>query len=181
MIELSHRIAKAEDAPAIIELMQLSIAEVMKAFLTPDEIEAAKETMGIDWTLIQDGTYFIVETIKDGATVIVGCGGWGKRRTLYGGDHTAGRDDSLSNPETEPARIRAMYAHPAWTRCGIGTYLLRIGEDAARDAGFKTIELGSTVPGEPFYLACGYKEVRRITEVAANGSESLIIKMVKTL
>ncbi len=181
MIQLTHRIAQPDDAPAIIELMQLSIAEVMKAFLSPEEIEAAKETMGIDWTLIDDGTYFIVETVQNGETHIVGCGGWGKRRTLYGGDHTVGRDDSLSDPSVEAARIRAMYAHPSWTRCGIGSYLLKIGEAAAREAGFKTIELGSTVPGEPFYLARGYTEVSRITDIAANGAENVVIKMVKTL
>ena len=112
---------------------------------------------------------------------MVGCGGWGKRRTLYGGDHTAGRDDTFSDPDTEAARIRAMYTHPEWTRRGIGSLLLDLGEAAARDAGFKTIELGSTIPGEPFYIARGYKEVSRTTQVAANGSENVVIKMVRKL
>ena len=113
--------------------------------------------------------------------MLVGCGGWGKRKTLYGGDHTVGRDDSLSDPDTEAARIRAMYTHPDWTRRGIGTLLLELGEDAASKAGFKTIELGSTVPGEPLYLARGYVEVERRVETAANGSENTVIKMVKPL
>ena len=112
---------------------------------------------------------------------MVGWGGWGKRRTLYGGKHTLGRDDSLSDPATEPARIRAMYTHPEWIRKGIGTLLLELGEKAARDAGFKTIELGSTVPGYPLYLARGYVEVSRETKIAANGHENVIVKMEKTL
>jgi GNAT superfamily N-acetyltransferase len=131
--------------------------------------------------LIEDGTYFLIETTHRSETVLVGCGGWGKRRTLYGGNHTAGRDDSLSDPASDAARIRAMYTHPAWTRKGIGSLLLDLGEDAARLAGFKTIELGSTLPGEPLYLARGYIEVDRKIEKGANGADNTIIKMVKVL
>ena len=121
----SHRIAGNDDVPAIIELMRASIEVNMADFLSAEEIESAKECMGVDQTLIDDGTYFVIETVVGGETVMAGCGGWGKRRTLYGGDQTAGRDDSLSDPATEPARIRAMYTHPDWTRRGIGT--LQIG------------------------------------------------------
>jgi GNAT superfamily N-acetyltransferase len=177
----THRIAQEADTEAIRQLMQASIAENMKAFLSASEIEAAKETMGVDKTLIDDATYFLIETVYAGETVLVGCGGWGKRKTLYGGDHTAGRDDSFSDPSVDPARIRAMYTHPQWTRKGIGSLLLDLGEEAARQAGFKTIELGSTVPGEPLYIARGYVEIRRRVETAANGSENTIIKMVKAL
>jgi GNAT superfamily N-acetyltransferase len=169
------------DIPAIRKLMQASITENMKAFLNASEIEAAKESMGVDKTLIGDGTYFLIETIHQDIPLLVGCGGWGKRRTLYGGDHTVGRDDSLSDPVVDAARIRAMYTHPEWTRRGIGTLLLNLGEDSARQGGFKTIELGSTVPGEPLYLARGYVQVDRREEPAANGSINTIIKMVKTL
>ncbi len=181
MTELTHRLARVADVPAIKELMQLSIAENMKAFLSPQEVVAAQETMGVDNSLIEDETYYLVEAMQNGASVLVGCGGWGKRRTLYGGDHTVGRDDSYSDPETDAARIRAMYTHPAWVRRGIGSLLLDIGEAAARDAGFKTIELGSTIPGEPFYLARGYQEKDRDTHMGANGAESVVIKMFKVL
>lgn len=177
----THRLAKPADAPAIVELMHKSISENMKPYLSSAEIEAARETMGVDWTLIEDGTYFLIETAGSGPRALVGSGGWGKRRTLYGGDHTAGRDDSMSDPVVDPARIRAMYTHPSWIRCGIGSLLLDLGEAAARDAGFKTIELGSTIPGEPFYLARGYKEVSRDTHIAANGAENVVIKMTKEL
>jgi GNAT superfamily N-acetyltransferase len=180
-IELTHRLARAADVPAIKELMQLSIAENMKAFLSAEEVIAAQETMGVDNSLIEDETYFLIETIHDSNKILVGCGGWGKRKTLYGGDHTAGRDDSYGDPAVDAARIRAMYTHPAWVRCGIGSLLLDLGEAAAREAGFRTIELGSTLPGEPFYLARGYKEVQRVTNVAANGAENVVIKMIKNL
>jgi GNAT superfamily N-acetyltransferase len=181
MIDLTHRLAISADVPDIIKLMQASILENMREFLSPTEIEAAQETMGVDQTLIEDGTYFIIETVQDSQTIMVGCGGWGKRKTLYGGDHTVGRDDTFSDPEIDAARIRAMYTHPSWVRCGIGSFLLELGENAAREAGFKAIELGSTVPGEPLYLAKGYKEVNRTTDIAANGAVNTVIKMVKKL
>lgn len=161
--------------------MRAAIEHNMRAFLSPAEVESAKETMGVDQTLIDDGTYFIIETQVDDQPVIVGCGGWGKRRTLYGGNHTAGRDDSFSDPATEPARIRAMYTHPDWIRLGVGTLLLEVGENAARAAGFRTIELGSTIPGEPLYRIRGYREVSRETHIGANGADNVVIKMTKRL
>jgi len=180
-IILSNRLATLEDVPAIIELMGLSIAENMRSFITPAEIIAARETMGVDHTLLEDKTYFVIETIHHNTTVMVGCGGWGKRKTLYGGDHTIGRDDDFSDPNTDPARIRAMYTHPKWTRCGIGSLLLELGESAARQSGFKSIELGATLSGEPLYLAKGYLEIERETMTAENGAKNVVIKMAKNL
>ncbi|MEO1080688.1 MAG: GNAT family N-acetyltransferase [Pseudomonadota bacterium] len=177
----THRIAGPEDVAAIADLMRASIEVNMRDFLSQAEIEAAKETMGVDQTLIDDGSYFLIETRLNGETVLVGCGGWGKRRTLYGGNHTLGRDDSLSDPSCEPARIRAMYTHPQWTRRGIGTLLLELGENAAREAGFRSIELGSTIPGEPLYLARGYRELSRVTHTGANGEANTVIHMSKPL
>jgi GNAT superfamily N-acetyltransferase len=179
--KFTHRIANQNDVDAIIQLMRASIEVNMKSFLSTEEIEAAKETMGVDNSLIIDQTYFVIETQVDAETILVGCGGWGKRKTLYGGDHTTGRDDRLSDPATEPARIRAMYTHPDWTRKGIGGLLLDIGEEAARKEGFKTIELGSTIPGEPLYRAKGYVEVSRDVFPGENGSDNTVIKMVKAL
>jgi GNAT superfamily N-acetyltransferase len=180
-LKMTHRLAKQADLESIKEIMSASITHNMSSFLSVSEIEAAKETMGVDKTLLEDQTYFVIETIKNDQVVMIGCGGWGKRKTLYGGDHTVGRDDSLSDPYNEPARIRAMYTHPHWIRHGIGTYLLELGENTAREAGFKTIELGSTIPGEPLYLARGYKELSREKTIAENGSVNVVIKMVKFL
>ncbi|MFT5132849.1 MAG: GNAT superfamily N-acetyltransferase [Gammaproteobacteria bacterium] len=179
--KLKTRLARPEDRPAIVQLMRASISENMKSFLSRAEIEAAQETMGLDRTLLEDETYFVIEALDNGETVMVGCGGWGKRKTLYGGDHTIGRDDRYSDPAADAARIRAMYTHPDWVRQGIGTLLLEIGESAAREAGFTTIELGSTVAGEPLYLARGYVELSRETHLAENGSDNVIIKMHKML
>jgi len=175
-----HRLATQQDIPAIIDLMKLSIEENMKTLLSREEIEAAMETMGVDQTLIDDSTYFVIEEDTHERT-LVGCGGWGKRRTLYGGNHTRGRDDSLSDPSREAARIRAMYTHPQWVRRGIGSLLIQLGEEAARAAGFTRIALGSTLAGEPFYLAHGYAEVRRETFRGENGADNLVITMEKNL
>lgn len=181
MTELTHRLAQTEDIPAITELIAHAIAENMKSFLTPAEIQAAHDTMGVDRTLIDDQTYFLIYAEQPGDPVLVGCGGWGRRKTLYGGDHTAGRDDSLSDPTTDAARIRAMYTHPSWTRRGIGRLLLELGENAARAAGYRTIELGSTLAGEPLYRASGYVEVERERHLANNGADKVVIRMAKPL
>ncbi len=180
-IVFTHRIAGDADIPAIRELMDASITTNMRAFLSEAEVQAAREAMGVDKTLIADGTYFIIETIVDGAPVPVACGGWGKRKTLYGGDQTTGRDDSLSDPATDAARIRAMYTHPDWTRKGLGSLLLDLGETAAREAGFKTIELGSTVPGLPLYEARGYVAYFTESNQGSNGETKTIIHMRKSL
>ncbi|NKB38395.1 MAG: GNAT family N-acetyltransferase [Gammaproteobacteria bacterium] len=180
-LKLSHRLATRDDQPAIIKLMHAAISQNMKPFLSSAEIEAAQETMGLDTSLLEDQSYFIVETEHKNNIIMVGCGGWGKRKTLYGSDETIGRDDRFSDPTVDPARIRAMYTHPDWIRCGVGTLLLDLGEKAARDAGFKSIELGATLSGEPLYLARGYIESNRETQIAANGSENIIITMLKRL
>jgi GNAT superfamily N-acetyltransferase len=109
--------------------------------------------MGLDLQLIDDGTYFCVE--EDG--VLVGCGGWSRRATLYGGNHSAGRDPRLLDPASERARIRAMYTHPGHTRKGIGRLILDTAENAARAEGFKAIEMAATMSGKPLYTACGYR------------------------
>ncbi|HAU22691.1 MAG TPA: GNAT family N-acetyltransferase, partial [Erythrobacter sp.] len=114
MIEI--RLATPQDVPAISELMELAIAELQKGFLTPEQLESSRAGMGLDLQLIEDGTYFCVE--EDGT--LIGCGGWSRRATLYGGNHSAGRDPRLLDPATERARIRAMYTHPDHTRKGIG-------------------------------------------------------------
>ena len=149
---ITIRVAHADDADAIAALMDLAIAELQKGFLTPEQIEASRAGMGLDRQLIDDGTYFCVE--EEG--VLVGCGGWSRRATLYGGNHSAGRDARLLDPATERARIRAMYTHPAHTRKGVGRLILQTAEDAARAEGFGALEMAATQAGRPLYLACGY-------------------------
>jgi len=147
------RLAKDEDAPAIAELMELAIGELQKGFLTPDQIASSRAGMGLDLQLIADGTYFCVE--EEGE--LIGCGGWSRRATLYGGNHSAGRDPRLLDPKSERARIRAMYTHPNHTRKGVGRLILATAELAARAEGFRELEMAATMSGKPLYLACGYQ------------------------
>lgn len=177
----THRIASRADIPKIIALIDAAIAGNMPAFLSPREVEAARATMGLDTLLIDDGCYFLIEAHTPDGAQLAGCGGWSRRRTLYGGDHSAGRDDSLADPATGAARIRAMYTHPDWTRRGVGSQLLSLGEAAARAAGFSSIELGATIPGEPLYKARGYVEFGRDESATPDGARKVVIKMRKAL
>ncbi len=149
---LKIRIATAADAPAIAALMDRAIAELQQGFLTPEQIAASHVAMGLDLQLIEDGTYYCVE--DDGE--LAGCGGWSRRATLYGGNHSAGRNPRLLDPSTERARIRAMYTHPDHTRKGVGRLILDTAEQAAREEGFRELEMAATMSGKPLYLACGY-------------------------
>src|ERR1700742_2230742 len=138
--------------PALTALMQASIRQLLPQFLSPAEVEASFAVMGLDSQLIEDGTYFVVES--DGA--LAGCGGWSRRATLFGGNHSAGRDARLLDPASEPARVRAMYTDPAFVRRGVGRKILDLCEDAARAEGFSRAEMGATMAGKPLYEACGY-------------------------
>ena len=165
-MELTNRLAVAADTPAIAALMERAIAELQRPFLTPAQIAASRLSMGLDTQLIADGTYF---AILDGAE-LVGCGGWSKRATLYGGNHSAQlRDDRMLDPATEPARIRAMYTDPAHVRRGIGRLILALCEAAARAAGFQRLELMATAAGEPLYTACGYHVIERVARMSDAG------------
>ncbi len=145
------RLADREDAPRLAPMIQDAIGELLQPFLSPEMVEASREIMGLDSQLIADGAYFVVE--HEG--LIVGCGGWSRRATLFGGDHSAGRDAALLDPRTQPARVRAMSTRPGWTRRGIGRLVLGRCESAAAAEGFRTCELAATLGGEPLYRACG--------------------------
>jgi len=149
---LALRLAQPSDISEIKALMKLAISELQKGYLSEAQIKASFAGMGLDTQLIDDGTYFVV---RDGA-VLVGCGGWSRRSTLYGGNHSAGRNASLLDPQTDRARIRAMYTHPNHIKRGIGRLIIAAGEAAARAEGFKALEMAATKAGQPFYLRCGY-------------------------
>lgn len=175
---LSIRLAVGDDMPALTALMNLAIGELLKPFLLPDQVRGSYEIMGLDSQLIIDGTYFVVE---DEAGTIGGCGGWSRRATLFGGDHSAGRDAALLDPLKDAARVRAMYTHPNFTRRGIGRLVLDTCEAAARAEGFKTCELAATMGGEPLYRACGYHEIEPFTAVTSGGVVVPLIRMGKRL
>ena len=133
--------------------MDGSISILQQEFLSPAQIEASRQVMGLDTQLIADGTYFVVLHDAD----IAGCGGWSRRATLFGGDHTAGRDAALLNPVQDAARIRAMYTAPGYARRGVGRLILSLCERAAAAEGFSRTELAATAAGVPLYTACGYE------------------------
>ena len=162
----SHRLARPDDIPAISALMARAIGQLQAAFLSPAQVAASAESMGLDTQLIDDGTYFAI--LDDG--VLAGCGGWSRRATLYGGNHAADlRDDRLLDPAREPARIRAMYTDPDYVRRGIGRLILTLCGAAARVEGFTRLELMATLAGEPLYTACGYRVIERAERLSANG------------
>lgn len=172
-----HRLAAEADMPMLEGLMHDAIRGLLPQFLSPEKVEASFHVMGVDSQLIADGTYFVME--EDGR--LAGCGGWSRRATLFGHNHTAGRDARLLDPAFEPARIRAMYTHPGFARRGVGRHILALCETAARDAGFVRAELGATAGGEPLYRACGYTEIERIDVPTPGGIAVPITRMGKAL
>ena len=173
---LSLRPATPEDAPALKALMDRAIGELQRGFLGEDEIAASRAVMGLDSQLILDGTYFVVEA--DGA--LAGCGGWSRRATPYGGDHSAGRDETLLDPAVDAARVRARYTDPAHIRRGVGRLILAMCEQAARTEGFARAELTATMAGEPLYRACGYQEIERFLD-DRGGAPVPLVRMGKPL
>lgn len=177
-MEIELRLATTEDIPALRELIPASVRALSENYNTPAQIESALiYIFGVDTQLIEDGTYFVAES--DGQTV--GAGGWSKRKTLFGGDQSKAEADPLLDPAREAARIRAFYVHPNWARRGIGSRIIRACEDAAREAGFTKMELGSTLPGEPLYAAMGFQVTERIQVPMPDGESLPIVKMEKML
>ncbi|WP_430426395.1 GNAT family N-acetyltransferase [Phenylobacterium sp.] len=156
--------------------MEAAIAELQKGFLDPAQIASSRMIMGLDRQLLADGTYFMV---LDGEA-IAGCGGWSRRATLYGGDHTPGRDAALLDPATEAARVRAMYTHPDFARRGVGRLILQLCEAAAGAEGFRRVELMATLSGRALYSQCGYEDIEAI-EDARGGAPVPLVRMGKAL
>lgn len=174
---LSIRVATETDIPAIRDLMKASIEHLQKGFLTAAEIEASKDIMGLDTQIIADRTYFVVE--DQGR--VVGCGGWSRRKTLFGGDHSAGRDSGFLDPAADAAKIRAMYTHPDCARRGIGRLVLDTCERAAAAAGFRRLEMGATLAGVPLYEACGYRKTEAFRSPTRSGVEVPLWRMEKEI
>ena len=173
---LPHRLARLADMPALKGLMDAAIGELQKGFLEPDQIAASRTIMGLDSQLIEDGTYFIVECGGD----IAGCGGWSRRNTLYGGDHSPGRNAALLDPKTDAARVRAMYTNPAYARRGVGRLILSLCEAAAAAEGFTRVELAGTMSGEPLYSSCGYEPIERFQD-DRGGAPVPLVRMGKAI
>ena len=174
---LTIRAARAADVTAMDELIVTSARVLGRGYYPAAETEAAiAHVFGVDSDLIDDGTYFLVE--EEGRPLA--CGGWSKRRTLFGGDRCAVRDPAPLDPVTDAARIRAFFVDPSSARRGLGSMMLRACETAAVTAGFKAATLMATRPGVPFYAARGY-----VAEPAVmfdlNGTPVAFVPMSKPL
>jgi GNAT superfamily N-acetyltransferase len=177
------RLATEEDVPALHGLIEASVRGLQADDYTPAQIEGALGTvLGLDTQLIRDQTYFIAETAyrnADSQKRIAGCGGWSKRKTLFGADAGPGRESELLDPAVDAAKVRAIFVHPEFARKGLGSLILATVEDAARAAGFKRFEMGSTLTGVPLYRLKGYEEMERIAVPLKNGEVLPVVKMVK--
>ena len=193
-MDIRIRQAVSADIPMLQFLIDASVRGLQAQDYTAAQIEGALATVyGVDTQLIADGTYFAAESmpaesvnkdsqaveLKRSQPVIVGCGGWSKRKTLYGADHYAGREDSLLDPNCDAAKIRAFFVHPDWARRGIGTMILEACERCAGSAGFTRLEMGATLTGVPFYRARGYEELETIEVPLENGVSMPIVRMGK--
>jgi len=186
------RLAVPEDVPILRELIDASVRGLQTRDYTPAQIEGALKTVfGVDSQLIADGTYIVAEAGPDlrkghrpgnaeSGSKIVGCGGWSKRKTLYGSDHWTGREDALLDPFRDAAKIRAFFIHPDWARRGVGSMILQACEDAARSAGFTRYEMGATLTGAKLFGVKGYVVVKPITIPLVNGEVLPVIHMEKS-
>lgn len=177
------RLATTDDIPELAQLIDDSVRLLSLNYYTAAQIESAlRNVFGVDTQLILDQTYFVAEI--EGR--IVGCGGWSKRKTLFGGDQAKdqtnlNRADALLVPGKDPARLRAFYVHPRWSRKGIGKLITQACEAAALKAGFTRAELIATLPGQPLYAANGYEVVSPF-EIPLPDHQSLpALRMAKNL
>jgi GNAT superfamily N-acetyltransferase len=178
-MQLAYRLATLADIPALEELIPLSARKLQLGFYTAEQIEGALGTVfGVDTQLVRDGTYFVA-TDSDASDRVVGSGGWSKRKTLYGGDRGKTGPDPLRDPATEPAMIRAFFIHPDYARRGIGRRIMELSEAGARAAGFRSIEIVATLPGEPLYATFAYTAVERFAIPLPNGATMPVVRMRK--
>ncbi len=172
------RKANLDDRDAIAQLIKDSARSLSRADYSDAQIEGAIATVfGVDTNLILDETYFVA----DNAGTLIGCGGWSKRKTLFGGDQWATRDATQLDPETDAAKIRAFFIHPEHARKGIARAILAACESEARTCGFQALELMSTLPGIKLYRACGYRGEDRVELEVGDGVTIGLVPMRKDL
>jgi GNAT superfamily N-acetyltransferase len=175
---LAVRNATLADRDGLRDLIARSARELSAADYRPEQVEGALQgAFGVDTQLIHDGTYFVVE----GGGVIVGCGGWSYRKTLFGGDERPERDAAELDPRTDAAKIRAFFVEPAHARKGIGTLLLEKCESEAKLRGFSRVELMSTLPGIRLYSARGYSGVEQVRYEVSPGVSIEFLPMSKSI
>lgn len=181
MPNIHIRKATAKDVPRLQQVIEASVRGLQADDYSPAQIAGAlKSVYGVDSQLIADGTYLVAELSQPNSQPeVVACGGWSKRKTLYGGDQYAVREDSLLDPARDAAKIRAFFVHPQWARQGIGSMILQACENSAKEAGFTRLEMGATLSGVAFYKARGYGAVENQEVPLGNGEALPIVKMTK--
>jgi N-acetylglutamate synthase-like GNAT family acetyltransferase len=175
-----YRVRKAErsDIPAIERLIERSVRELSVSYYEAAQIESALEFMfGVDSQLVDDGTYHVIEADEE----LVAAGGWSRRRTLFGGDQWKHGADELLDPAREPARIRAFFVDPSWSRRGLGRALFDACLSDAKAAGFRRLELMATMPGEPLYRALDFIADERIELALPDGVRVPLVKMSRPI
>ena len=181
-VEVQIRPAARAEVPTLNALIEASVRCLQASDYTGEQIEGALQTVfGVDTHLVNDGTYLVAETRRSprGEVVIVGCGGWSKRKTLFGADQWTARKDDLLDPRVDAAKIRAFFIHPDWARCGVGTQLLQACEDAAKAAGFTCFEMGATLTGAKLFGSRGYVALEHLSIPLINGASLPIVHMRK--
>jgi len=184
-MKIQIRQAALADVPVLRNLIDASVRGLQTGDYTPSQIDSGLAIVyGVDTQLIRDGSYFVAEAGSDDsdailAPSIVGCGGWSKRKTLYGGDQWTSREAALLDPRQDAAKIRAFFVHPTWARRGIGSMILEACENAALAEGFTRFEMGATLTGVPFYQARGYVCLENLEVPLANGESLPIVRMEK--
>jgi GNAT superfamily N-acetyltransferase len=164
--EPTLRVATLDDEAAIAALMKESGAALFPGTYDARQAESAVRFVAeVDEMLLADGTYFVIEAGGE----LVACGGWSRRDRHYTGSGDAAGDGRLLDPATEPARVRAMFTRPDWTRRGLGRRILVACEEAAKAEGFTRLTLVATMPGVPLYLAYGFEAVADIEVTMPDG------------
>jgi GNAT superfamily N-acetyltransferase len=174
--DFNLRKAALSDRPAVSRLIELSARGLSREEYSDEQIEAAiRSIFGVDSELIKDGTYFVAEASGQ----LVGCGGWSRRATLFGGDQYAAREPAELDPARDAAKIRAFFVHPEWARRGVGRAILERCEQEARACGFRSLELMATLPGLKFYRSLGYVGNERVTLEISGGTTIDFVPMKK--
>lgn len=161
------RPATPEDAPAVAAILAASYPLLMRGPY-PDDL-LARTLPGMtrpNPTLLASGTYYLAEA---GDGVFAACGGWSA--------NAPGSD--VRQPGI--AHIRHFATHPAWTSRGVGRMLYDRCEQDARSAGFERFTCYSSLNGEPFYAAMGFRRLRRIDVPMGDGIRFPSILMTRDI
>jgi GNAT superfamily N-acetyltransferase len=172
------RVATPDDAARVEALMKESAAAIFPRYYDERQtVSAVRYVAEVDPTLLEEGTYFVLESDDE----VVACGGWSRRALLYAGSGSSEGDGRLLDPDTEPAKVRAMFVRDDWTRRGLGRRILEECETAARREGFRQLALMSTLPGEPLYRAYGFESLEEVEVTLADGVTIAGVTMEKSI